>query len=61
VVEYCGTHKDIYTRRGRRKNMWKSLKLMYIAQQDKNCKRTFGSLPIELIYVIELYAISCPL
>jgi len=60
VVEYCRTHKDIYSIRGRRKNMWKSLKLMYIAQHDNNCSATFGILPIELIWIIELYAISDP-
>ena len=58
VVEYCGTHKDIFTLYGKRKNMWKSLRLMYIAQQDNNCSFTFGILPIELIHVIHLYAIS---
>ena len=60
VVEYCGTHKDISYPEGRRKNMWKSLRLMYIAQHDVNCSFTFGILPIELIGIIELYAISDP-
>ena len=60
VVEYCGTHKDIYSPEGRRKDMWKCQRLMYIAQYDNNCSFTFGMLPIELIGIIELYAISDP-
>jgi len=60
IVEYCGTHKDIYSRHGRRKNMWKSLRLMYIAQCDDNCIETFRKIPIELIHVIETFAISDP-
>jgi len=60
VVKFCQTHPDIFTRRGRRKNMWKCNKLMYIAQVDPHCSETFGKLPVELIVLIETFCIGEP-
>jgi len=60
VLEICQTQRDIYTRRGRRKNMWKCNKLMYIAQVDPHCSETFGKLPVELIVLIESFCIGEP-
>jgi len=60
VVEFCQTHPGVYTRRERRKNMWKNNRLMYIAQHDLHCTKTFGNLPVELIAWIESFCISEP-
>jgi len=60
VLEFCKTQHDIFTRRGRRKNMWKTLRLMYIAQVDPQCSETFGKLPVELIVLIEYFCIGEP-
>jgi len=60
VLEFCQTHPDVFTRRGRRKNMWKTLQLMYIAQIDPHCSKTFGKLPTEVLNLIEYFAISEP-
>jgi len=60
VLEFCKTHNNIFTRRGRRKNMWECNKLMYIAQVDPQCSETFGKLPVELIVLIEYFCIGEP-
>jgi len=60
VLEFCQTHPNVFTRRGRRKNMWKTLQLMYIAQVDSHCSETFGKLPTEVLNLIEYFAISEP-
>jgi len=60
VLEFCKTQPNIFTRRGRRKNMWKTLQLMYIAQIDPHCSETFGKLPTEVLNLIEYFAISEP-
>jgi len=60
VLEFCKTHNNIFTRRGRRKNMWNVIPLMYIAQVDPHCSETFGKLPTEVLNLIEYFAISEP-
>ncbi len=61
VVKYCQEHEDTFSKHGRFNVMWPSLRLLHIAQRDEeNCAHTFARLPIELLWVIQEYAVSDP-
>lgn len=60
ILEWMKNNEDIYSRKGRRKNMWKKIKLIYIAHKDDHCIDNFGKLPLEIIHYIDYLIISEP-
>ena len=61
VVHYCQEHDNTISKWGRFNTMWNSFVLLFIARHDEeNCADTFARLPIELLWVIQEYAVSDP-
>jgi len=58
VVEYCSSHKDIYSPYGRWKTQWPLIRLMFVGHREKG--NSFNTIPMELLRIIEEYLLSDP-